>query len=118
MKTLFTLATALFWALLVLLVSPGPQQAAPAVAAPPAARAVPLAEVARHNRRDSCWMAIDGQVHDFTAYLPSHPADPAVMLRHCGTEASRAFATKDAGRPHSPRAVKMLENYRIGELAP
>lgn len=118
MKTLFTLATVLFWALLALLVSPGPQQASPAVAAAPAApRAIPLAEVARHRDRDSCWMAIDGKVYDFTAYLPSHPADPTVMLRHCGTEASRAFATKDVGRPHSPWAVKMLDTYLIGNLA-
>lgn len=118
MKTPGTLATALLRAVLVLLITPGPHQATPAAAAPPAEKAFPLAEVARHDNRADCWMAIDGKVYDLTAYLPTHPAGPAVMLRHCGTEASQAFATKDAGRPHSPLAVKLLDTYRIGELTP
>lgn len=75
-----------------------------------------LAEIARHADAKSCWMAIDGAVYDFTAYLPQHPADPQAMLRHCGKEASEAFRTKDAGRPHSPYAARLLDTYRIGTL--
>lgn len=75
-----------------------------------------LAELARHADATSCWMAIDGVVYDFTDYLPQHPAPEAVMLRHCGKEATEAFRTKGVGRPHSPRAVRLLPRYRIGDL--
>ncbi|MCO5108483.1 MAG: cytochrome b5 domain-containing protein [Burkholderiaceae bacterium] len=76
-----------------------------------------LAEIARHADAKSCWMAIDGVVYDFTDYLPQHPAPADAMPRHCGTEATEAFRTKDAGRPHSPYAAQLLPKYRIGELA-
>lgn len=91
--------------------------AQPAGAQPAGAHAgYTLAEVAQHADAKSCWMAIDGAVYDFTAYLPKHPADPKAMLRHCGKEASEAFRTKDAGRPHSPYAAQLMQGYRIGTL--
>lgn len=75
-----------------------------------------LAVVAAHNQADDCWMAIDGSVYDFTSYLPKHPAPPTLMLDWCGKEASQAFRTKTRGRAHSAYAVKLLPQYRIGEL--
>ena len=96
----------------------GQTAAAPATPAPstPAPARYTVAEIAGHADAKSCWMAIDGVVYDFTAYLPQHPADPQAMLRHCGKEASEAFRTKDAGRPHSPYAARLLDTYRIGTL--
>ncbi|MEN9316520.1 MAG: hypothetical protein RIS35_2913 [Pseudomonadota bacterium] len=76
-----------------------------------------LAEVARHASPGDCWMAIDGVVYDFTAYLPKHPADPAVITKHCGRDASEAFRTKGTGRPHSSYAQGLLRSYRKGALA-
>ena len=141
MKTLVTLATLVFLAAIggVRLMAAGQATKPPAVssAAPPAVQAaaqsagqstaapaapVPapvrylLDEIARHADAKSCWMAIGGVVYDFTAYLPKHPADPQAILRHCGKEASEAFRTKDAGRPHSPYAARLLDTYRIGTL--
>lgn len=89
---------------------------APASRSPGVQARYTLAEVGQHRDAQSCWMAIDGEVYDFTAYLPKHPADPQAMLRHCGKEASQAFRTKDAGRPHSPYAAKLMQDYRIGTL--
>ena len=114
MKNLFTLATAAFWVLLALIALPGPSGTA-AEGTP--GQAISLAELARHADPSSCWMAIGGQVYDLTAYRPQHPADPAVLRRHCGQEATQAYATKDVGRPHSPWATKLLEKYRLGPLA-
>lgn len=76
-----------------------------------------LAEVARHGTGDDCWMAIGGQVYDFTAYLPLHPSDPTVFLPWCGKEATQAYQTKTKGRPHSTYAVQLLPMYRIGALS-
>ena len=110
MKTLVTLATLVFWFAI------GGVELMAAGSAAPAPASYSLAEVARHADARSCWMAIDGAVYDFTAYLPQHPANPQAMLRHCGGEASEAFRTKDVGRPHSPYAVRLLDTYRIGRL--
>lgn len=80
-------------------------------------RVVTADELARHASADDCWMAIDGVVYDFTAYLPQHPTPPVVMTVWCGKEASEAYHTKGYGRPHSPAADAMLPAYRVGVLA-
>lgn len=87
-------------------------------AEPPAAASAgyTLREVAKHNRADDCWMAIGGQVYDFTAYLPTHPTAPQVIVPSCGTDATQAYATKNAGRPHSPFADSLMKKYLLGPL--
>lgn len=92
-----------------------PAAAAPAPAAAPRP-ALTLAEVARHAAAEDCWMAIDGQVYDFTAYLPQHPTRLAVIAASCGTDATEAYRTKNAGRPHSAYADGLLGEYRLGPL--
>ncbi len=73
-------------------------------------------EVAEHDGAASCWMIIDGAVYDLTAYIEVHPANPKTILKYCGQDGSRGFATKDRNRPHSAEARKLLEKYRIGAL--
>lgn len=124
MRLIVTLATLAFCGAVagVNLMASDTAPAAPAAAtragapAPAPGAQYTFAEVARHADAGSCWMAIDGGVYDFTAYLPRHPAPPQAMLRHCGKEAGEAFRTKDAGRPHSPYARKLMEEHRIGAL--
>ncbi|MGE0386359.1 MAG: cytochrome b5 domain-containing protein [Gammaproteobacteria bacterium] len=117
MRVLFVVSTVLFW-----LAVGGLWAAArddrghpPAESAP--ANTYTLADVALHATAQDCWMALDGAVHDFTAYLPSHPAEPGLMLSWCGKEASEAFRTKTRGRAHSPYAASLLPKYRIGVLS-
>jgi cytochrome b involved in lipid metabolism len=76
-----------------------------------------LAEVAEHDRLDDCWMAIEGQVYDFTGYIDQHPTPPEVLEPWCGREATEGMRTKGYGRDHSERAWQMAEQYRIGTLA-
>ena len=75
-----------------------------------------LQEVAAHDRAEDCWMAIAGEVYDLTAYLPQHPTPPSVIVPSCGTDATVAYNTKNRGRPHSPYAAGLLNEYRIGRL--
>ncbi len=117
MRRLFLFGTALFWAALGgfwlnALWAP----AAPVVVSAPAEATYTLAQVTEHAGETSCWMSIDGQVYDITAYLPEHPSRPAVILAWCGKEASEAYRTKMRGRPHSEEADQMLTGYRIGRL--
>jgi len=114
MKGLFTLATVSFWGALaaVWAVAQPSADSAPASVTP----TYTLAEVARHGSESDCWMAIHGQVYDLSAYLPEHPTRPSIILPWCGKEATEAYDTKTRGRPHSPGADQLLEQYRIGVL--
>ena len=73
-------------------------------------------ELAAHSTEKDCWIAVEGKVYDITAYVPSHPAPPAVLLDWCGKEATKGMRTKGYGRDHSPTAWKMLDDYLVGEL--
>ncbi len=75
-----------------------------------------LDDVGRHSHADDCWMAINGQVYDVSAYLPQHPTFPEIIVPSCGTDATTAFHTKNRGRPHSAAASTRLQQYRIGVL--
>jgi len=116
MKTVYSLSTAIFllavaafWAASVLLPASSPSRAS-------GERPFTLAEVAKHNRVQDCWMAIAGAVYDFTSYLPQHPSDPALITPWCGKEATEAYRTKNKGRPHSAYADGLLAKFRIGSL--
>jgi cytochrome b involved in lipid metabolism len=116
MKALFTASTVgfilsvvAFWATSVLIPANPPLGAA-------SERAYAMAEVAKHDRAQDCWMIIAGTVYDFTNYLPQHPSDPAIVTPWCGKEATEAYRTKTKGRAHSPYADQLLAKYRIGKL--
>ena len=109
---LFGLSVAGFWLAAAL----SPEPVGQTAVAAPADKRYSLQDVAKHTSPGDCWMSINGQVYDFTAYLPGHPADPAVIQPWCGKDASEAYRTKTRGRPHSPYADTLLPKYRIGEL--
>jgi hypothetical protein len=93
----------------------------PQVSPPPATAGATLyttAEIDRHESAASCWLIIAGRVYDVTSYIDEHPADPDTILRYCGKDGTTGFETKDRGRPHSSRALRLLEEYFIGEVAP
>lgn len=77
---------------------------------------VSLAELARHDGRESCWKAIHGKVYDVTDFLDAHPTPVSVMLEWCGRESTEAWETKGYGSPHSAEAEAMLEDYLVGHL--
>ena len=109
---LFGIAVTGFWLAAALAPEPVGQRAVAA----PADKQYSLQDVAKHATPGDCWMSINGQVYDFTAYLPGHPADPAVIQPWCGKDPSEAYRTKTRGRPHSPYADTLLPKYRIGAL--
>lgn len=117
MKKTVLIATIAFWCWMIGLVVAAQFTAQRKVEqAAPAAKTFTLKDVAQHAAPADCWMAIGGAVYDFSGYIPQHPAAPEVMTRHCGKEATRAFETKERGRPHSDYAKSLLAKYRLGEL--
>lgn len=121
MRKLFVFSTAIFWVVVAsfwLINFLLPQEPVLAVSAvvEPVDKSYTLTEVAGHGGEDECWMVIEGQVYDITAYLPDHPSEPEFVLPWCGKEATQAWKTKSKGRPHSARANQLLAKYRIGKL--
>lgn len=43
-----------------------------------------MAEVAKHNSKESCWVIIAGYVYDVTEFLNNHPGGAAQILRYAG----------------------------------
>ncbi|KAG0496201.1 hypothetical protein HPP92_000751 [Vanilla planifolia] len=71
-----------------------------------------MREAAQHNKREDCWVVIDGKVYDVTTYLDEHPGGDDVLLSATGKDATEEF--EDAG--HSDTARKLMEDYCIGEI--
>jgi len=80
----------------------------------PPAQNLNLNEVAQHNTSDNCWMAINNQVYDLSAYTKAglHPGGDKI-LNGCGKEATLMF--ESIGK-HNDKAVSMLANYLLGPL--
>jgi len=82
-----------------------------------------LEEVAKHNIKEDCWMAINGKVYDVSPFIALGKHPPQILMG-CGKEATRLFETRTtesgekigSGKPHSDNARKLLEQYFIGEL--
>ena len=73
-----------------------------------------LAEVALHDKRDDCWIVIEGNVINPTQFIAEgkHPND--FILKGCGKDATDIFnkIPKHAG----PRPQDALIQYKIGVL--
>jgi succinate dehydrogenase/fumarate reductase flavoprotein subunit/predicted heme/steroid binding protein len=49
------------------------------------------ADVAKHNKKDDCWVIVDGQVLDVTSFLPDHPGGEKAILLYAGRDATEEF---------------------------
>lgn len=77
------------------------------------------AQVAPHSSINDCWMIIGKEVYDLTSFMDQHPGGAQAMLKYCGKDGTRGFATMDRGRgqTHSASASQLKEDYKIGTLA-
>ncbi|PIR69324.1 MAG: cytochrome B [Candidatus Niyogibacteria bacterium CG10_big_fil_rev_8_21_14_0_10_46_36] len=76
-----------------------------------------LTDVATHNTKDDCWLAIHGKVYDVTEFIPTHPGGPAI-IQGCGKDATSMFESRpSSGTSHSETARALLPGFYIGDLA-
>ncbi|OGM43433.1 cytochrome B2 [Aspergillus bombycis] len=54
---------------------------------------IELAEVAKHNSADSCWVVLYGKVYDVTNFLGNHPGGSAAILALAGKDATQQYDT-------------------------
>lgn len=72
-----------------------------------------MADIQKHNNKDSCYATINGSVFDLTAWIYKHPGGPAKILALCGKDGTNAFNDKHGGQP---RPETELTSFKIGEL--
>lgn len=80
--------------------------------APAGARAVSMAEVRSHNKRDDVWLVIDGAVIDVGRWAHSHPGGPLILQALGGRDATdqyRAFHGTSMGAKLRAMCVGRLE---------
>ncbi|ORY23133.1 putative cytochrome b2, mitochondrial precursor (L-lactate ferricytochrome C oxidoreductase) [Naematelia encephala] len=71
-------------------------------------------EVQKHNKRDDCWVIIEGKIYDVTDFLDQHPGGPGIILANAGKDATRIFKPL-----HPPDALDTLEpSQHLGPVDP
>lgn len=71
-----------------------------------------LAEIEKHNEKNSAWLLIHNAVYDVTKFMEEHPGGEEVLLEQAGKHATEAF--EDVG--HSTDARELMKQYKIGDL--
>ncbi|KAF5015759.1 hypothetical protein F66182_12791, partial [Fusarium sp. NRRL 66182] len=59
------------------------------------------ADVAKHNSKESCWIAVRDKVYDITDFLDEHPGGARVILKCAGRD-----ATEDYDAIHPPELIE------------
>ncbi|KAH9915155.1 fumarate reductase [Epithele typhae] len=57
-------------------------------------------EVAKHNKKDDCWVIIDDKVLDVTGFLADHPGGEKAILLYAGRDATEEF-----NMLHDPKVI-------------
>ncbi len=74
---------------------------------------ISMEQVAKHNQKSDCWMVLDKNVLDVTAFVDKHPGGE-VILQGCGKDATPMY---NAVNEHMKPFVKALaDKMVIGKL--
>ena len=50
-----------------------------------------LEDIAKHNTKEDCWVAVNGMALDVTEFLENHPGGPKAILLYAGKDATEEF---------------------------
>jgi len=71
-----------------------------------------MEEVAKHNKKDDCWVVVNGQVLNTTKFLPDHPGGAKAILLYAGKDATEEF-----NMLHEPSVIeKYAPDVIIGKI--
>ncbi|KAL4995212.1 FMN-dependent dehydrogenase-domain-containing protein [Aspergillus recurvatus] len=63
-------------------------------------------DILRHSTSDDCWVVIQGEVWDLTAFANEHPGGPSIIVKYAGKDATDAFL-----EIHAPTIIR--ENLSV-----
>ncbi|CCE61855.1 hypothetical protein TPHA_0B01820 [Tetrapisispora phaffii CBS 4417] len=71
-------------------------------------------EVARHNKRDDCWVVINDSVYNLTDFIDSHPGGKNVIVANSGKDVTKLFEPI-----HAPNVLEkyLQPKMRLGTLS-
>eukprot|EP01060_Flectonema_neradi_P006706 TRINITY_DN14591_c1_g1_i2.p1 TRINITY_DN14591_c1_g1~~TRINITY_DN14591_c1_g1_i2.p1 ORF type:complete len:107 (+),score=12.75 TRINITY_DN14591_c1_g1_i2:83-403(+) len=61
------------------------------------------AEVSMHNKRNDCWIIVEGKVYDVTQFIDQHVGGDSVIFEHAGGDATEQFL-----KQHHPCVMESL----------
>lgn len=69
-------------------------------------------DVASHNKPDSLWIVVDGDVYDLTKFQDDHPGGKKILQRVAGKDASKQF-----WKYHNEGILKKYQKqFQVGSL--
>jgi delta8-fatty-acid desaturase len=71
-----------------------------------------MAEVAKHNTIDDCWIILDNRCYDITRYVSKHPGGVGPVVNMAGKDATDVFANYHAARVYK----QLLPAFLVGEV--
>ncbi len=75
---------------------------------------ITFSQIAQHNLRSSCWVAINGSVYDLTSWIPNHPGGEEVILNLCGRDGSIDY---NGQHGDASKSASVLLGFKIGIIA-
>ena len=69
-------------------------------------------EVAKHNKKNDCWVIVDGQVLDVTSFLHEHPGGEKAILLYAGRDATEEF-----NMLHDPKVCLIRFSYVLSQCS-
>jgi alkylation response protein AidB-like acyl-CoA dehydrogenase len=71
------------------------------------------AEVAKHNKREDCWIIIENDVYNVTKFINLHPGGVAFLVEAAGTDSTESFRLYH----HADVLTKYGPRFHVGTLA-
>lgn len=72
-----------------------------------------LADVAKHNTPESCYIVVNSSVYDVTKFTDKHPGGSDKIIPLCGKDATVPFTQVHGGQP---KPADVLVGLQIGVL--
>ncbi|KNC78659.1 hypothetical protein SARC_08917 [Sphaeroforma arctica JP610] len=76
-------------------------------------RVYTMAEVAKHNRKEDCWIIVEGFIYDCSRFMDHHPGGATAIMVHAGKDCTDEFHDIHS----SASSYQQLFTFCVGKVA-